>query len=489
VVLSLFLGFLAPFAYELGVMLPLAIFAVEVLAYARREFDRFSWVPFLYMLLIWVVALPLVVLLEPETGASLQVPSLQNLWQNGVYFAQGLIFPIAPLGTLVSRSLPADEYVLLAVVNLLGFVALWAFYRWVKRLDLFWYALSWFVVGVAPLWLMLDFSYVITSPRILYLGAVGSAILWGGVPVFLWAKAPARWWTRTLAMGSLLAMLTFNVVYVRDKMALADTVATPIWQAVDSTKAQGPSARLLYLNVPAWIAPKKPTYLIGTEGLTFIPEYVRVQDSMFVNAGVEPEIRAFMFDPVKQESSAYIGYAGPGLDWAGLEEEIRQADAVYVTVYTPDELRFAEAGALVEPSMDDANAPDALARFGDQLLLSDLQTELSDSELVLTLWWHVLQVPQGDVTVFVHVYDGSGQLVAQKDGYPLAGLFPSWGWEAGDLMRDVRIVALPDDLEAGTYSVSIGWYDAASGQRLPAVDREGRRAEQDAVPVFQFAYP
>jgi hypothetical protein len=265
-------------------------------------------------------------------------------------------------------------------------------------------------------------------------------------------------------------------------------VAAPLWQAVEAARGEGPSATLLYLNVPAWVAPKEATYRVGTEGLTFIPEYVRVQDSVYVNSGVEPEIRAYMFDPLKQDWEAYIGYAGYDLDQAGLAEEIRQADGVYLTAYGPGGLRFVEAGAL-EAAGGSLGGGAEVARFGDSILLFDPRATLHDTELELELRWVAQQVPDGNTTVFVHVYDEGGQLIAQRDGYPLSGLYPASRWEPGDWVRDVRLVALPEDLISGRYRVVVGWYDADTGERLPAFDQKDRRVGQDAVQVFEFARP
>ena len=486
--LSLLAGFLAPFAYESGVMVPLAILSVEVYACLRREFGRFSRLPLLYMLLVWGIALPLVILAEPETGASLGLPALRSLWQNGIYFLEALLFPVSPVVTPLAGTLPVDQYVLLTAVVLLGFIALLAFYWWAKQIKLFLYALSWFVVGLLPLWLALDFAYVITSPRLLYLGSVGAALLWAGVPLLLWVRLPGRWWAKALALAGALAMLVFSTVYVRDKMALAATVASPLWQASRVVEGHDENDALLYLNVPVWIAPKQATYRVGTEGLTFIPEYVRPQDFVYVNSGREPEIQAAVFDPAKQDWPDYIGYAGEGLDWDGLADAIRRADGVYLTTYAPGELHFLAAGALEETnSQPQDHSP--LARFDDQVWLSEVQAAASQDGLVLTLWWFSPQTKKGDATVFLHVYDGAGKLVAQGDGYPLAGLFPPRYWQPGDLVRDARRVVLPEGLAAGRYVVVAGWYDPSTGQRLPVLDDQGQPLPNDAVQIYQFSQP
>jgi hypothetical protein len=239
---------------------------------------------------------------------------------------------------------------------------------------------------------------------------------------------------------------------------------------------------LLYVNVPAWIAPKKPTYQIGTEGLTFIPEYVRPQDFVYVTTGTEPKIRSFMFDPAKQDWPAYIGYAGTALDWPNLARQIRRADGVYRTTYSSTGLSFLEAGTLQAGATTDQAA--ALAWFGDQIRLQDCQTESSGRQIVLHLWWYSLQVPDHDVTVFLHVYDTTGQLITQADGYPLLGLSPPQSWQPGDLVHDIRYITLPPGVTQDGYSIVVGWYDPGTGQRLPALDRQAQPAANDAIQVF-----
>ena len=480
-ILSLLAGFLAPFAYESGIMTPLAILTVEVVGWYRKEFERPSWAPVWFFLLIWGVSLPIILLAEPDRGGSL-IPGLSSLWANGIFFSQGLLFPISFLATPLAKLLPLDHFILLAVISVVTLVILVIFFQRHKRMVEFLYALSWFAIGVLPLWLTLDFGYVINGARLLYLGAVGSALLWAGVPALLWTRAPSRWWAKTLAIVITISILLFNVAYVRHKMNMATTISTPLWQAVAAAKEQGDSASLLYVNVPGWVAPKEPTYSVGTEGFTFIPEYVRVQDFLFVNSGAEPKTTAVMFDPVKQDRAIYLGDVGDHLDWQGLADEIRRADSVYLTTYTPDAMQIVEVGGL-EPNAAAVSAP--IANFDDKILLLDSEAEVTGNELTVTLWWRVAQTPEQDVTLFLHVYDKAGNLLAQGDAYPLAGLFPPRQWRDGDVIRDVRRVLLPDEALAGSFVVAVGWYDRDSGERLPAFDQDGQRLPQDAALIYR----
>jgi len=484
-ILSLLFGCLAPFAYESGVMTPLAILAVEAVGWRRKEFERISWSPVWFMLLIWGVALPVVLLTEPDTGvSSLSLPALSSLWSNGIYFSQGLLFPIAFLSTPLSRILTTDHFLLLAIMGVIALLILTIFFHRRKRILEFLYALSWFVIAILPLWLMLDFAYVINGARLLYLGAIGSALLWAGVPVLLWFTSPQRWWTRTLAVAVIIGILAFNVNYVRHKMSMAVTISTPLWQAVDAAKEQGDSKSLLYVNVPGWVAPKEPTYSVGTEGLTFIPEYVRVQDFLYINSGEDPKTTAVMFDPVRQDREIYLGDVGERLDWEGMAQEIRQVDMVYLTTYSPDEMHIVEAGALEQGSASRGDSTPQ-ANFADKIWLLVSDVIASDDNLTVTLWWSSRQIPEQDITLFLHVYDEAGNLVTQGDGYPLLGLFPPRQWQPGDVVRDVRHVILPEDMAGQSYTIVLGWYEPSSGERLPAFDGQNQRTPQDAVQIYQ----
>ena len=74
-----------------------------------------------------------------------------------------------------------------------------------------------------------------------------------------------------------------------------------------------------------------------------------------------------------------------------------------------------------------------------------------------------------------------GELVAQSDGPPRAGTYPTSIWDAGERVVDERVLVLPPDLPAGRYRLLAGLYDPATGTRLPAFDLDGNRRPDDAV--------
>ncbi|MGQ9554460.1 MAG: hypothetical protein ACUVWR_10135 [Anaerolineae bacterium] len=84
----------------------------------------------------------------------------------------------------------------------------------------------------------------------------------------------------------------------------------------------------------------------------------------------------------------------------------------------------------------------------------------------LTLFWQCLRPPGRDWTAFVHLTDANGVIIAQADGDPVNGHFPTGDWRLGDIVRDEHIFA--QGVSGGSAFV-VGWYDRTSGQRSTIV--------------------
>lgn len=124
------------------------------------------------------------------------------------------------------------------------------------------------------------------------------------------------------------------------------------------------------------------------------------------------------------------------------------------------------------------------AVFDDRIWLAGYdvpETARSGDTLPLTLYWEAIAPIGGDYTVFVHLVNEAGELVAQSDGPPRAGAYPTGIWSAGEQVVDERVLALPPDLLPGTYAILIGLYDPATGARLPVYDADGTRRPDDAI--------
>jgi hypothetical protein len=97
----------------------------------------------------------------------------------------------------------------------------------------------------------------------------------------------------------------------------------------------------------------------------------------------------------------------------------------------------------------------------------------STSTVTLTLYWEALEAPLTDYKVFAHLLDGAGELVAQDDGVPRAGSYPTGAWQPGDVVPDVHVVSLPDERPPGPYRWSVGMYHPETLERLPVTGPNG----------------
>jgi hypothetical protein len=65
--------------------------------------------------------------------------------------------------------------------------------------------------------------------------------------------------------------------------------------------------------------------------------------------------------------------------------------------------------------------------------------------------------------------------LAQYDGQPQSGNYPTGQWIPGELIADTYPLLIPDDLPPGPYQVYVGFYNEATLTRLPVPnDAEGR---------------
>jgi len=116
------------------------------------------------------------------------------------------------------------------------------------------------------------------------------------------------------------------------------------------------------------------------------------------------------------------------------------------------------------------------ADFGQQIALLgyDLEPEVGQPGGMLTvnLYWKALSEIPTSYTYFVHLLDGSNVVRAQQDRIPGGGDFPTTAWLPGEVVVETCRLNLPADLTPGQYLLEVGWYDAATNQRLPVLDAD-----------------
>ncbi len=156
-------------------------------------------------------------------------------------------------------------------------------------------------------------------------------------------------------------------------------------------------------------------------------------------------------------------------------------------------LRFQEVAFLRAGT---ENIPHPLnVRLGDKIELRGYalgREEASAGQaLGLTLFWEANTDLTGfenlsglgeNYTVFTHLLDAEGQMLAQDDSQPMRGFYPTAEWKKGEVVRDQHVLLIPPKAPAGQYSVEVGMYLAATGARLPLVDEAGHPIG-DSIPL------
>jgi hypothetical protein len=85
----------------------------------------------------------------------------------------------------------------------------------------------------------------------------------------------------------------------------------------------------------------------------------------------------------------------------------------------------------------------------------------------LTIYWQAMRSMEEDYIVFVHLLGPGGELIAQHDGPPLDGLYPTSEWVVDDIFTQRVVLDAPSDVPAGQYDLLTGMYSYPSLERLP----------------------
>jgi hypothetical protein len=110
------------------------------------------------------------------------------------------------------------------------------------------------------------------------------------------------------------------------------------------------------------------------------------------------------------------------------------------------------------------------------------EEEVRAGEIVrLTLFWRSEAEVDERYKVFIHLLDGEGCLLAQRDSEPVGGSRPTTTWAPGEVIADNYGVLLPEDLPPANYHLVVGIYLPSTGERLSVLG-EGEVAG-DSIPL------
>jgi len=239
-----------------------------------------------------------------------------------------------------------------------------------------------------------------------------------------------------------------------------------------------------FVNVPAWLTPKQQTYALTKDGAIGLALYNDVRQLVRVNTGRPIDVRNVMHvHTLYEPQDVYFGFHGDWPEGTEMRQFALERRSVWLTRHREGEAgsRFTlqHVGTL---SIDrDACAGPPLVHFeGGTEIVSAIPVQMDEGRAGVVFTWHAAAPLQA--SIFVHVVDAQNALVAQADGPALGGLLPTFAWQPGDCIYDVRTLDLPPG-SSGPFTVLVGLYDAQG--RLPAYV-DGARALDDAAPVAQI---
>lgn len=157
-------------------------------------------------------------------------------------------------------------------------------------------------------------------------------------------------------------------------------------------------------------------------------------------------------------------------------DRLKQSDRA-ILLAGAEELGELEPGHVVLYRLTPPLDPDSLVAqhrsqitFGDQLMLDgyDLSAESVEAgdDIRVTFYWQALRVPDQDYSVFVHLVDAAGTIVAQSDAFPMENRYPTSRWKPGYAVPDTHRLTIPADAPPGPYRLAAGLYQYQTLQRL-----------------------
>jgi hypothetical protein len=395
---------------------------------------------------------------------------------SGWYLLQGLIWPVAGAVGAWRAWFPAlsnPAWAPLIIAAPITLLALFAAYWRGRRLPLFFFGLIWYGVMVLPIWATRGFGYVGTSPRILYVAAGGAALIWAGLLTLDFRSARFNRWWKVISGILVAAILVQSAVFLNTRKTLHDQTMPAIWEVIAGGQQAGNEAKLLYINAPDQITPRWREFPVGFFRAVLMPVSVDLGQYVELQKGVRPQTQSLSVPALAQlENYPHnVDLRGEAVEQAKLSAAIRDADQVFIAEYDPaGSVKIVEAGNLTTQQPGQS-----IAAFDARLQLAEAAFDAGRQRL--TLIWNCLAPLSADETIFVHVFDANGQLVAQADGAPLRDLFPFSECRSGEQIRDIRSVSLLD----GASTVKVGVYNRVTQQRLAALDANGNELADEAV--------
>ena len=405
--------------------------------------------------LLIALAYTIIWLQLPKDRVAFQL-NIEDIAQNALYFSQGLTYPVAWIGNLIGLGEHAGALLALILVGA-GF-ALIIRYEAARRREIV-FGLLWYAAAALVPTLFLRHAYAIDGPRLMLLASGGAALAWAAsLDGLLQMRSPAilGYAGKGIVLVSILIFFIMGGGFVLQRMELhaqLSRVYETVWKAPDA----------VFINLPAWIAYRERTFPMGSEGITYLTNYMGVSDLILINTGRERDSLAVTRDDLRPEFEGYfLGNANPQTEPDDIARAINERGRGYMLANVQERWQWLSVQRSDLPAADGFTFENGVRLW--------IEPPMQDTESPIVLMWQIAEdvtpaALPNDLTAYVHLVC-QGALISQADGAPLQGAFPFYLWHSGEVWRDERY--LPTRETEGC-EVEVGLYTLGNGERVRLV--------------------
>ena len=399
----------------------------------------------------------------------------------GLYLLQGLSYPGAMLLAKMCQPTSCDPTALVLPVGLVLLGGLALLWRWQRTVRIGLFGLLWFLGGILPMWAGRDFVYNEYAPRLLYLAACGACLAIAAIvgtpeegplkesgprPELINSRSnrlKPQVLARTVAVGLVAVIVLQSTLFVFRRQGLYDAAFALLAQENNAMFAPR-EGKVLFVNAVELFTFKDQEFPLGWLGVLASPWHNHIVTDRHLRAlNAEWVIDPAQAQQVQERARLKLEFHGQPVPPALLQTMVISATSVYRVEAPQGDLHLFQIGAI----QHHAAAPGStLAAWDDSIRLVTATITSEAGVPVLNLDWHLAGSLDPNVTVFVHVLNEAGQVIAQADGDLIGGQVPIGLWQPNDRVQERRPLLLPDPPPSEKYTVVLGLYDRNSQQRL-----------------------
>jgi hypothetical protein len=249
-----------------------------------------------------------------------------------------------------------------------------------------------------------------------------------------------------------------------EMFAHGSDAAAGVVEAVEAA----PEREHVIINLPAWLALKKPEFARGNYGMELEAPYFGLDSLVYIATGEWTSVESRSLAPRVFEWRYYLQPHGPAIDHAELDRRLRDGAQLHTVELLPGQMVVREPGTL-RWGQPWPGAQRAV--YGDSIWLLDAELRREEDMLAITTEWFSVSGLTADYQLWYQVRRADGTVVAEVRDYALSGMSPPRLWRPVDRIEDRRLLPLPS--VDGELSVWAAFVNTGDGVLLPVKLSDG----------------